>query len=385
MTDTSGTTQTSGGAISRRSAIKAAAAVGLGVLASPAIVKQALSSSGQVNFMGWAGYDFKPAFADFTKSTGIKMNFIEQPEQDTFTAQAKLAKGQGLYDICEPTADHIANWLEQDLIQPWNEKNIALDNVTPSLLEGAAASLEVVGGKRYLTPSCWGTEAITFNTQEAPQKYGDCSLSVLWDPKYEGKVTVRPHSGLAALGRWLDTQGKLPHPFIESYKDEKIMRANWDVILTNAKQFKKDIGQFWKDENTAQGAFRANGCVVGQTWDSSAFQLKQDGVPVSYVAPKEGAFAWMQGMILFKDAKNVEQAEAFIKWLNTPKGAALWGTAFTANPCSKGSVELLAQPVKDQYNSAFPGDALSKLWWWPSQPTWYLGVRNEYADKFQAS
>jgi spermidine/putrescine transport system substrate-binding protein len=257
--------------------------------------------------------------------------------------------------------------------------------VTPALLQGAAASLEVVDGKRYLTPSCWGTEAITFNTQEAPQKYGELSLSVLWDPKYEGKVTVRPHSGLAALGRWLDTQGKLPHPFIDSYKDEKIMRANWDVILQNAKQFKKDIGQFWKDENTAQGAFRANGCVVGQTWDSSAFQLKQDGVPVSYLAPKEGAFAWMQGMILFKDAKNVEQAEAFIKWLNTPKGAALWGTAFTANPCAKGSVELLAQPVKDQYNSAFPGDALAKLWWWPSSQSWYLGVRNEYADKFQAS
>ena len=357
MTKTSETTQATGGGITRRSALKAVAAVGAGVLASPAIVREARSSSGQLNFMGWAGYDFKAAFEDFTKTTGIKMNFTEQPEQDTFVAQAKLAKGKGLFDICEPTADRVANWIEQDLVQPWNEKKIALDTVTPALLEGAAASLEVVGGKRYLTPSCWGTEAITFNTQEAPQKYGELSLSVLWDPKYEGKVTVRPHSGLAALGRWLDTQGKLPHPFLDSYKDE----------------------------NTAQGAFRANGCVVGQTWDSSAFMLKQDGVPVSYLAPKEGAFAWMQGMILFKDAKNVEQAEAFIRWLNGAKGSALWGTAFTANPCGKGSVDLLAQAVKDQYNSAFPSDALSKLWWWPSSQSWYLGVRNEYADKFQAS
>ncbi len=385
MSETSGTRQTAGGAIGRRSAMKAAAAVGLGVLASPAIVKQALSSSGQVNFMGWAGYDFKPAFADFTKSTGIKMNFIEQPEQDTFTAQAKLAKGQGLYDICEPTADRVANWVEQEFVQPWNEKNIAIDDVTPALLQGAAASLEVVDGKRYLTPSCWGTEAISFNTQDAPQKYGECSLSVLWDPKYEGKVTVRPHSGLLSIGRWMDSVGKLPHPIGDTYKDEKIARANFDAMLANSKQLKKNVGQFWKDENSAQGAFRANGCVIGQTWDSSAFQMHQDGLPISYLAPKEGAYAWMQGMILFKDAKNVEQAEAFIRWLNTPKGAAMWAGAFTANPCSKGSVELLAQPVKDQYNSAFPGDALSKLWWWPSQPTWYLGVRNEYADKFQAS
>ncbi len=373
------------GSVGRRTALKAAAAVGLGVLGAPAIVKQALSSSGQLNFMGWAGYDFKAAFADFTATTGIKMNFIEQPEQDTFTAQAKATKGQGLYDICEPTADRVQNWIEQDFVQPWNEKNIALDTVEPGLLAGAAAPLEVVGGKRYLTPSCWGTEAITFNTQEAPQKYGECSLSVLWDPKYEGKVTVRPHSGLAAIGRYLESVGKLPHPFNDGFKDEKIMRANWDVILQNSKQLKKNVAQFWKDENTAQGAFRANGCVVGQTWDSSAFQLKQDGVPVSYLSPKEGAFAWMQGMILFKDAKNVEQAEAFIRWLNSPKGSAAWGNAFTANPCGKGAIGLLPQAVKDQYNSAFPADALSKLWWWQSQPTWYLGVRNEYADKFQAS
>ncbi len=385
MVETSEPNRVPGRAISRRTAIRVAVAAGAGVLASPAIVRQALSSSGQLNFMGWAGYDFKPAFADFTKTTGIKMNFIEQPEQDTFTAQAKATKGQGLYDICEPTADRVQNWIEQDFVQPWNEKNIGLDSVQPALLEGEAASMEVVGGKRYLTPSCWGTEAITFNTEEAAQKYGTCSVSVLWDPKYEGKVTVRPHSGLAALGRWLETQGKLPHPFNDSYKDEKVMRANWDVIMENSKQFKKNIGQFWKDENTAQGAFRANGCVIGQTWDSSAFQMRQDGLPISYLAPKEGAFAWMQGMILFKDAKNVEQAEAFIKWLNQPKGSAMWAGAFTANPCGKGAIDLLAQAVKDQYNSAFPGDALAKLWWWKSQPTWYLGVRNEYADKFQAS
>jgi len=373
------------GSIGRRAALKAAASVGLGVLAAPAIVRQALSSSGQLNFMGWAGYDFKAAFEDFTKTTGIKMNFIEQPEQDTFTAQAKATKGQGLYDICEPTADRVANWLEQDFVQPWNEKNIGMDMLEPALLGGAAGEMEVVGGKRYLTPSVWGTEAITYNTQDAPQKYGECSLAVLWDPKYEGKVTVRPHSGLAALGRWLETQGKLPFPFNDSFKDEKKMRANWDVILQNSKPLKKNVAQFWKDENTAQGAFRANGCVIGQTWDSSAFQLKQDGVPVGYVSPKEGAFAWMQGIILFKDAKNVEQAEAWVRWLNTPKGGALWGTAFTANPSGKGAIDLLAQAVKDQYHSAFPGDALSKMWWWQSQPTWYLGLRNEYADKFQAS
>ncbi len=37
------------------------------------------------------------------------------------------------------------------------------------------------------------------------------------------------------------------------------------------------------------------------------------------------------------------------------------------------------------YNAAYPGDALSKLWWWPAQDAQFIKARSEYADKFQAA
>src|SRR5215831_18747305 len=51
-------------AFNRRTMLKGAAAAAV-VLGSPMIVKDAFSSSGEVNFMGWAGYDFKAAFDAF--------------------------------------------------------------------------------------------------------------------------------------------------------------------------------------------------------------------------------------------------------------------------------------------------------------------------------
>ena len=71
--------------ISRRSLLKASAALGAVGFASPLYVKNAFSSSGEVNFTGWAGY---PALAEkvfpaFTAATGIKVNFTEQPDKDT--------------------------------------------------------------------------------------------------------------------------------------------------------------------------------------------------------------------------------------------------------------------------------------------------------------
>jgi spermidine/putrescine transport system substrate-binding protein len=51
----------------------------------------------------------------------------------------------------------------------------------------------------------------------------------------------------------------------------------------------------------------------------------------------------------------------------------------------KGGPDLASDAVKSFYNAAYPGDALSKLWWWPAQPGWFIKLRGEYADKWKAA
>src|SRR5215471_4461754 len=192
--------------LTRRTMLKgtAVAAVALG---SPMIVRDAFSSSGEVNFMGWAGYDFKAAFEGFTKATGIKVNFNEQQNQDDMFAQCKLALQTGAVDMVEPTIDRLPGWAENGIIGPWDMNKLAPDNYIQSTLGGKDGEID---GKRYFVPSVWGTEALTFSKKDAPTEYGTASLGDLWDPKFEGKVVVRAHSSLAAMGRWLDSQGQLP-------------------------------------------------------------------------------------------------------------------------------------------------------------------------------
>src|SRR6478609_4784639 len=223
-----------GHGVSRRSFLKTSAAVGLGVVASPAIVSNAFSSSGEVNFMGWSGYDFKKMFEAFTAKTGIKVNFLDQPDQDSMLAQCKLSLQTGAVDLVEPTVDRAPTWVDNGIIQPWDETKVKISNYDPAFVTGAAGDAAMIGGKRVFIPSVWGTEALTYSKQDAPMEYGKASLADLFDPKYEGKVTVRAHSSLAAMGRVLDSQGKLPKPWIESYKDEATMRQLWDIALAEA-------------------------------------------------------------------------------------------------------------------------------------------------------
>ena len=50
---------------------------------------------------------------------------------------------------------------------------------------------------------------------------------------------------------------------------------------------------------------------------------------------------------------------------------------YSANPVAKGGVELLDPANIAFYKAAFPGDALSKLWWWPVQTSSFLKLRAE--------
>lgn len=368
--------------VNRRTFLKGTAA-GVGVLAAPAIIShKALASSGEVNFTGWAGYPKLAAevFPAFEKATGIKVNFTELPDQDAMFAQAKVAVSAGGIDVIEPTIDRWGGWNSNGLLAPLDESKLAMDNYLPGLADGNAGEMSRAGGQLFYVPSNWGTEALVANEASAklstPPSLGD-----LFNP--ENQVVVRPHSTLAAMGRYLDAQGKLPRPWTDGYKDMAAMTQLWDIALAEAIKAKGNVVQWWSGENEANAGFVANGAVLGLNWDSTGYNLRKDGY--KYIAPVEGAFAWHQGFVMMKNATNVDQAHEFIKFVSTPEGAAGWATAFSSNPVGKGASDLLDPEVSAYYNGTFNDEALAKLWWWPEQTAEFVAKRGEYADKYKAA
>ena len=368
--------------VSRRGFLKTTAA-GVGALAAPALISsKALASSGELNFTGWAGY---PALAEtvfpaFTAATGIKVNFTEQPSQDDMMAQAKISIEAGGVDMFEPTIERVGAWNSNGLIQAFDPAKLAMDNYLPGLADGAAGERSRIDGNLMYVPSNWGTEALVYKKDAA--KLGEPpTLGALFDPA--NQAVVRPHSALAAMGRYLDATGKLPRPWIDGYSDMGAMVELWDIALAAAVAAKGNVVQFWSGENEANAGFVANGATIGLCWDSTGYNLRNDGY--GYAAPVEGAFAWHQGFVLMKNAANVEQAHELAKYVSSAEGAAGWASAFSSNAVGKGASALMNPDVATYYNAAFDDAKLAALWWWPEQSAEFLAKRGEYADKYKAS
>lgn len=372
----------SNSAFSRRRFLQGSAA-GVGLLAAPAIISsKALASSGELNFTGWAGY---PALAEtvfpaFEAATGIKVNFKELPGQDDMYTDAKVSLETGGADLYEPTVERVGAWNSNGFIQPWDEAKLGVDNYLPGLIDGNAAALARVDGALYFAPTNWGTEALVAKS-DGSKLSSPPSLGDLFNP--ENAAVLRPHSALAAMGRWLDAQGKLPRPWIDGYSDMAAMTEVWDIAFAEAVKAKGNVIQWWTGENDANSGFMANGGTIGLCWDSTGYNLRNDGY--AYLAPVEGAFAWNQGFVLMKNAVNVDQAHEFAKFVSTAEGSAMWATAFSSNPVGKGGYDAMGPDVAKYYGDFLTEETSGKLWWWPAQSAEFLAKRAEYADKYKAA
>ncbi|RJE81407.1 extracellular solute-binding protein [Paracoccus sp. JM45] len=368
--------------IDRRGILRGAAATVGVALAAPFLTRSAMAQgNGTVNIFAWAGYLNDDILKAFKDSTGITPNYTPYGTNDELLNQLRANNGGG-FDLIWPTVDRVPNYVEYDLVQPIDESRIKVDQVLPSAWENSVTLGAVVDGARYQVPTDWGTEAIAFDTDQMPLEYGSASYGNIWGAAAEGKATVRGHSSLIGLGLWLEAEGKLPRPLLDAFKTPEAQTEIFDVILAEAVARKANIIQFWTNENEAQGAFRVNGAAIGQTWDSTAATLAREGLPIGFIAPKEGALAWMEGLSIPKNAENLDAAYAFINWFLTPEAGAMYTNATSINSTAVGSDQLISDEAKAFFAAAYPGDALEKLWWWPIQESWYVTKRNEYQDRF---
>jgi spermidine/putrescine transport system substrate-binding protein len=369
----------------RRVLLKCASA-GVPLLAvAPAILSFGCSKGpGELSLLMWSDEFPDPVLPDFTKQTGIKISATPFSQNEEQIAKLKASNGEG-FDICQPTRDRAPQFKDLNVLTAWDTNKIPTDALIPSMLDSSSSVWTWDGGLHHL-PHVWGTEALAWRTDKWQRDYKDLSFGDLWSDDLKGKIQGRPHSLILGIGLWMDQTGKLAsNRMLDSFKDPDTMKALWTQLTQFAVDHRPWIKQFWDSADDTKAGFMENGVLVGQTWDGPVLSLKKAGKPVTYMAPQEGAIAWLDGLALSKGAKNIEQAYAFVKYLYTPEVSAALAEGSGYNAVIKGADAHLSEAAKKDFNDAYPENAVDNLWWRPPEPSWYADLRNAFADKFKSA
>jgi putrescine transport system substrate-binding protein len=298
----------------RYGVLVAAAVLTLGIGAAPAQERV-------VNVYNWSDYIDPAVLADFTKDTGIRVQY------DTFdaneTLETKLLAGRSGYDVVVPTGYFLERQIKAGVFQKLDKDKLPnLVNVWPEIARRLAA---YDPGNRYAVNYMWGTTGIGYNVKDVQARLGPNAVIDSWDVVFKPELLAKfkdcgvhmldsADDILPAALRYL---GLDPN----STKPEDLERAA-DLVA----KVRPSVRKFHSSEYLNALAGGEICLVVG--WSGDIKQAKnraieaKNGVEIGYAIPKEGAQMWFDNLAIPKDAPHPAEALAFIDYLLKPKVAA---------------------------------------------------------------
>jgi len=304
-------------------------------LAGPALAE------GELQLYNWGNYTSPELLAKFEAETGIKVTVTDYDSNDT--ALAKVEAGASGFDLVVPSANYVPIYIEKGLVQELDLSKIPNHkNIAPEWM-----NVDYDPGRKYSIPWQWGTTGVAVNKSVYG---GDINTSAIWlDPPEElvGKVNVTPEMNDVMALAIMYEGGE---PCTEDV--EVLKRVRDRLIAAKPKWMSMDYGM---EEKMA-----SNDVPASVYWNGAIMRARLKNPDVQYGYPKEGFVVWMDQVMLLKDAKNVDNAYAFLNFIAEPENAALISAfARYANGIS-GSEAFMPEDMKTAPEIVIPAEFADK-------------------------
>jgi len=274
-----------------------------------------------INVYNWSDYIDPAVLEDFTKQTGIKVQY------DTFdaneTLETKLLAGRSGYDIVVPSAYFLERQIKAGVFQKIDKTRLNnLGNIWPEIANRLAV---YDPGNQYAVNYMWGTTGIGFNVKAMRERLGPNGKIDSWDVVFKPENLAKfKDCGITMLDSSDDIMPAALHylGLNPNSTDERELQRAADLLL----KVRPLVRKFHSSEYLNALASGEICFVVGWSGDIKQAQKRaaevKNGVEIGYAIPKEGAQMFFDNLAIPKDAAHVAEAHAFIDFLLKPEVAA---------------------------------------------------------------
>lgn len=281
------------GKLSRRAFNRSLLAAGIGLATVPYAPRARAAAEDQATYFTWGGYDIPDLFGAYQSKHGELPNFATFGGSEE--ALTKMRAGF-VVDVSHPCNQAVPRWIQSGLFQPVDTGRLSnWGDVMPELIDLPG---NLVDGKPYMVPFDWGQTSVTYRT-DLFELEGEESWGMLWDKRYKGRL------GSLASGAdaWWCGAIYAGVDFKDIASD-----AAFEKIGAAMREQRPLIRVYTDDTTSLEQALASGELAAAMTWNESAVSLAGEGVPVKFAKPKEGALTWVCGVMIHKDAPNLDRA-----------------------------------------------------------------------------
>ncbi|MAZ78266.1 MAG: spermidine/putrescine ABC transporter substrate-binding protein [Legionellaceae bacterium] len=253
-----------------------------------------------VNIFNWGQYIPADVLNQFTKETGIKVNYTTYDSDDDLYAKLKI-NPHGGYDVIFPSSYYVERMAQEGMLHKLSHEKLPNTKyLNPKLL-----SQSYDPNNQYDFPFAWGTVGIVVNDRfinpRSISRWKD-----LWSTRFRDRLLLADDVrdifsvALRALGYSINTR----HPVQIQQAYVKLRH-----LLPNAKLF---------DANSAQQVYCDDDAYVGVSENGDANEAHTCNPHIRYIYPKDGPIGWMDSVSIPKYAPHLSNAYRFINFIYRP-------------------------------------------------------------------
>ena len=300
-------------------------------------------SKGEVYVYSWGDYLNPEVLQLFEKETGIHVILDEFDTNESM--YPRVAEGAVHYDVLCPSDYMIQKLIGNDLVQPLDFSK--LPNAKKYIGEEFFKQAETFDpGNKYSVPYCWGTVGIIYDKTKVTEPVD--SWNILWNEKYKGQILMQD-SARDALMIPLKLMGKSLNE-----TDKEVLSKAQEMLVKQKPLVQAYVVDEVKDKLINSEA------AMGVVFSGEAPIILQENPNMAFAIPKEGTNFWIDGWVITKDAKNVENAHKFIDFMCRPDIAAKNFDHLGYSTPNTGARDLIENEELKNSPIAFPSPEVYK-------------------------
>lgn len=289
----------------RRDFNRALASMGLAVAAMPVLTRPAKAQADRLTVFTWEGYEDDGLHQSYLDQHGASPSFTFFGDEEE--AFAKIRTGFNV-DVSMPCSYKIPQWRDAGIIRPIDESRIVhWDDIIPSLktIDGV-----VHDSNRYWVCMDWGQTSIIYRHDLVDIE--EESWGLLWDERYRGRLSMMDSliDGVMVAAIY----GGAADPFnmtdgeIETTRE--LLRRQLPMLRG-----------YFNSPTDIQQALASGEVVAAVAWNEAYNNLASEGVPVTWMQPKEGAMTWTCGISIMDNItdEQLDYAYDFINAMLSPE------------------------------------------------------------------
>jgi len=291
---------------------------------------------GQLNYLGWEGYDLAEAFQPLYDQYGIVLNTTYIGSNDEVITKMK-AGGPGTYDVGDIHARYLNLMAKTGMIIPLDESKL------PNYQELFPAWRDIgfgrVDGKLYAVPAFFSTTGICYRADKIAT---EPTWDFYKDPALKGKYAVSSN-GMSDMYIWAMTLGLGQDATKWTQDDLAKIKARGMEEFKNSATMVTGGGGEMKDLLVRGDVFLVTDC-----WSQIAANAQKEGVDVKFVTPAGPIKATVDIYFIFTGAKNLDTAYAWLNQAISAEALAAMGTAYDSAVTNMKAYDLMTPEVKEK-------------------------------------